>query len=508
NNTQNNTSTDLCAEVTCERGVCEPTSGECSNASDCGGEDANCLQGYSCVNDLCRADIPCDANGTCERGQCVDGACLDPETCAADEECVEGSFCDGGTCAPDPCSTTSCEDGGVCVTGTGACENPETCASDRDCLLDFACISGSCVDEDAYCDDLDCARGECSFEERECVSASDCGGDDSLCLEGEYCGADNTCQPNICDTINQTCPRGECNPANGECQNPATCAAGEECLDGYWCLAGTCALPDEACAQSTCEGNQVCSYDEANLATACAENAEGCNSALDCLDERVCRQGACGEAPACEADQFEPNDGMGEETPFLDVTDTGRINQLTLCDGDVDRFGYDIAEDPEETGLLLVNLEINPEDVGLGKVKVSVLNGPGFLVSEGTNEDENGNLTNFVRLEDVVVTDIDMGTYKVVVEQDGAINSAGLRYSIQIDLADPDILNACKAPRTLTENAVVTGNFNMAQSTGLTTTCADTGGTLRELLYRFEIKERAYASFLGQGAANFSISVR
>ncbi|MEC9398683.1 MAG: hypothetical protein VX475_13735, partial [Myxococcota bacterium] len=41
NNTQNNTSTDLCAEVTCERGVCEPTSGECSNASDCGGEDAN-----------------------------------------------------------------------------------------------------------------------------------------------------------------------------------------------------------------------------------------------------------------------------------------------------------------------------------------------------------------------------------------------------------------------------------------------------------------------------------
>ncbi|MEC9442979.1 MAG: PPC domain-containing protein, partial [Myxococcota bacterium] len=151
---------------------------------------------------------------------------------------------------------------------------------------------------------------------------------------------------------------------------------------------------------------------------------------------------------------------------------------------------------------------INPEDVGLGKVKVSVLNGPGFLVSEGTNEDENGNLTNFVRLEDVVVTDIDMGTYKVVVEQDGAINSAGLRYSIQIDLADPDILNACKAPRTLTENAVVTGNFNMAQSTGLTTTCADTGGTLRELLYRFEIKERAYASFLGQGAANFSISVR
>jgi len=510
NNTPNNTSVeDLCAEVTCERGVCDAASGECSNATDCGGEDASCLQGYSCVNDLCRADIPCNANGSCDRGQCVDGACLDPEMCSANEDCVEGSFCDNGSCEPDPCSTTSCEDGGVCITGTGACENPETCAADRDCLTGFACIEGACLDDASYCATLECERGECSFEERECVSAEDCGGDDNLCLDGEYCGADNTCQPNICDTINQTCPRGECNPSNGECQNPTTCAAADDCLDGYWCIADSCVLPEDACSQESCAGNQRCEYDDASLATTCSENAEeGCNSAIDCLDDRVCRSGVCEDAPMCAPDQFEPNNVDGEETAFLDVTDTGRINQLTLCDGDVDRFGYDIAEDPEETGLLLVNLELNPEDIGLGKVKVSVLNGPGFLVSEGTNEDDDGNLTGFVRLEDVVVTDIDMGVYTVIVEQEGQLNPAGLRYSIQIDLADPDILNACENPPLLAEGMAVAGTFMSAQSAGLTSTCADAGGTSPEVLYRLDVKNPVYATFLGQGAANFSISVR
>lgn len=518
NNANNNTTTtpqaDACKDVECERGVCqvEDEQAVCKNTPDCDGDDSACLAGYSCVNDLCRADTPCKSDGTCERGTCDAGACLNPEMCTTTQGCLDGYFCDSGSCELDPCGEDSCGDGGVCEEGTGSCLNPATCQGSDECLPNFACISGSCEDETSYCADLNCARGECSFEERECVSAASCGGDDEKCLAGEYCASDNTCKPNICDTINQTCERGDCERATGECVNPATCDAASDCLDGFRCItsgaSSTCQTSEESCATLTCEGNQLCDYDESALATQCVESDQGCAVIADCVGDRVCRSGACVDAPACSPDGFEPNNAVGEEVLFLDNATAGLISGLTLCDGDVDRFGYAIDEDPEDTGLLLVNVKLNPEDVGAGKVKVTVLNGPGFTVSTATNEDADGNLTDTVRIEDVVVSDIDMGVYKVIVEQEGALNPGGIRYSLQVDLANPNILNACEAPALLAEGTALAGSFSMAQSSELTTTCADGGGSLSEVIYRIDVTERVYATFLGQGASNISLSLR
>lgn len=255
---------DLCADVVCAEGVCDPATGEC----------APCV-GPSCTVDLC-ADV------TCERG--------------------------------------------VCAADSGECVNAETCTTENEattCLDGYGCYGQECVSAEEYCAAQTCERGVCSFEERGCVNGDSCS-TDTQCLGGFFCD-NGTCAENKCDADMVMCDRGVCNAADGTCINAENCTAGNECLDNNYCIEGACVDAGQAC--EVCTGNQECAYDGTNAVT-CQESADGCDNSLDCLDDRVCDAGACVEPGTCQPDALEPNDAtaptvLSEGTPRQSATICG-----------------------------------------------------------------------------------------------------------------------------------------------------------------------------------------
>ena len=513
----NNDSPNLCEDVTCERGVCEAASGECINAVDCGGDTSQCLTGYTCTNNSCRADVPCNEDDTCARGTCEAGACVDTPMCADTSECLAGNYCNEGTCEEDPCDENTC-DRGVCEEGSSDCINPMMCEADIDCLTDFKCIEGTCTDEATFCADNPCDRGVCDFETLGCVNAQDCSVDengndlndteaDQQCLEGNYCDG-GACQVNECDEDMVMCDRGVCDRASGVCVSADPCNAPDECVDGELCIMNTCTPDQEARDAVECPGNQVKEYDEENLEVVCAEDPEGCGNAIDCLGDRVCDAGACADPGMCMPDALEPNDDAMTQTAFLSEAVSNQLRDLTLCGGNVDRFAYNVDEDPQTEGLLLVDVQLDPADVGLGTVAVRVLGPTGFPVTtERTNVDIDGNPTNRIRIEDVVVGAMDSGEYIVEVEGTG-LNTQGIRYSMTVDLLDAGVLTACEMPTTLAPNSAVPGDFSQAPAQALTSTCFDDAGQAGDLVYQIDLQERSYVTLLAQGAADVALSVR
>ena len=508
----------MCVDVTCTRGVCDAATGGCVNASDCDGDDDQCLSGYSCTNDICRADEVCDEDGTCSRGICNAGACIDDPACSTDTDCLEGNYCDAGTCEVDPCDAQTCVGrGGVCEAGSSDCLNADTCSQDSECLSGFECLDGTCTDSAAYCADLACTRGECSFEQRACINPSSCGGDDTLCLEGFFCASD-ICVVNECDENNISCGRGTCDPISGDCLDTNPCTTFTDCIDGKVCVAATAGGAQGTCTESqaaldaapACDGNQVKEYDDATLSVVCVEDGvNGCLNAIDCLGDRVCEAGVCADAMACVPDAFEPNDLEADQTAFLTEATANTLSNLSLCPGDVDRFAYNIDEDAQDQGLLLVDLQIDPEDIGLGTLTVKVFAPTGLQISaDETNVDENGNLTDRIRIEDIVVSDGDMGNFVIEVSGEN-LNTQGIDYALSVDVLDAGVLDACANPTPVALNQAIAGDFSQGQpSTALTSSCSDSAGTLEELVYVLDVQQRSFTTIIAQGGADLSLSIR
>ncbi len=182
---------------TCYGGFCTPSTGGCTDATDCaGGEvcangvcvpgdppaqcanDYDCPGGYTCENGVCQPGgvvdgcttaADCPANGTDDVGPaCVGGLCtsnrIAPTSCAAGETCAPGTSCSGGVCLPiaGACELDSdCSDGSSCVAGwcgvacasgsectTGVCSLgrcADPCGDYSQCGNYEACLSGGCV---------------------------------------------------------------------------------------------------------------------------------------------------------------------------------------------------------------------------------------------------------------------------------------------------------------------------------------------------------------------------
>ncbi len=475
---------DVCADVTCEGGVCDPDTGLCTNADVCDGDDA-CVDGFVCRDEACVS------------------------SCTSNSSCGEGFYCDDGACAPNPCADVEC-DRGVCEINTGECVNASACTSATQaeaCLDDHLCVDGDCIQVADFCAELACDRGICSADERACVNVDNCAGDDMNCVDGFFCADDNTCQENACADGGE-CARGVCDQVSGECVNPETCAAADDCVDGDVCLSGSCTPQTEACGAEGCPGNQACTYDASALTAACEEDpAGGCLNAVDCVDDRICLDGACAAPEACVADEREPNDTDAEAVAFATAANLGTIPNLSLCPGDTDVFSFDSLEDPDEEGLLLVRADIVPTDVGLGTVTIELVGPNGNVVATGTNVEAGVARTS---VEVSATVDIVVGTDYLIRVSSSDATTAGVRYDLTADVVSMDVVATCSNLATLTPGTPVVGTTVGVTNTALLSSCNDDDATKPEVVYALELTEDAWVELqltpeLGYDAA---LSVR
>ncbi len=450
----------------------------------------------------CSEPDPCE-DLTCESGICVDGECTvaqEERSCSSSSECTDDEFCTSeGTCAQDPCATTQC-DRGQCEVGTGTCVNATFCtAADEatSCLEGSRCVAGTCLDEEALCEDLACERGVCSFGELACVNAESCTSD-TECTAGFFCEA-GSCAPNQCDQSMTDCPRGTCDAATGECVNPESCASTNECLDGDICIDGACVTETTACA--ACTGNQVCDYDEAALSVTCVENASGCSNALDCTGERQCVDQACADPIACEPDSAEPNDTIETATSIQNDAATG----LSLCSGNVDVFTFNTNADELQRGSLVVDVEIDRADVGLGTLIVDLVDAADSVVASAETTSPAGP-THFARVEHSI-SFVNSGVYTVRVSSADA-STAGVRYSVSADIVEEATLRACDSVRQLDLSVPVAGNTLAGASNALSTSCIDpTGGSAAEEIWSIEVPEPGILTVQATPSIDADISI-
>jgi hypothetical protein len=203
-------SLDPCLKVDCARGVCEQTTGECTDREACTEEtqDVDCLGGNYCYEERCRSEEEICTVLDCSRGVCsfAQRACVDSDGCVGNDMlCLEGNFCnDEGQCQKNACDRDmiSC-DRGVCEPATGACVNAPNCGVQDDCIDGHVCVGDVCTPVGQECGADGCPGNQvceydavqfqaiCVEEDAGCTQALDCR-DDRVCTDG-LCSAPETC---------------------------------------------------------------------------------------------------------------------------------------------------------------------------------------------------------------------------------------------------------------------------------------------------------------------------
>jgi len=252
------------------------------------------------------ADMGCPT--ACECGQVQDPTSCecsdDPDGCAEDCDCVGDGVCNAGACelgctdddacaAIDPTAPTCFE---------GRCGN---CAADEDCYGESTCG-----------DDLRCRAADPCSDTRECAGLR-CADDD--CVEALGCGEGDCPEGWSCDAS------GECVAIRGRCRQAVECPLGLTCAVSQQPAAcGRCANDGD------CPGAQACELGSGR----CVET--GCVGDGDCVLGRTCVEGRC-EAPACEDDNFEPNQTFDEARELA-----GGVEHRNLGGCDDDWFFFEI----------------------------------------------------------------------------------------------------------------------------------------------------------------------
>ncbi len=284
---------------TCQTGAC--TGG---TPRDCGGEGA-CMAGGTC-NEGARAcengtptnlGLPCDDGLFCWDGSvCLaDGTCgdADPHDCSAVEDdcndsvcnelldrclrdaktngtgCDDGRFCTavdtctGGTCggtsrdcsgAADACNTGVCnETDDVCAPAPRA--DGTSCPDSLYCTVGETCLSGSCTTQPRNCNAVgnQCNNPSCNEALDTCAPTPK--PNNTLCEDGQFCTASDTCQsgactpggPRDCSLVADECHQGVCNESANVCEPVETgtcnCNAG---IDGDFDGSNQCDDCDDA----------------------------------------------------------------------------------------------------------------------------------------------------------------------------------------------------------------------------------------------------------------------
>ncbi|MFW5965946.1 MAG: hypothetical protein ACOCV2_00445, partial [Persicimonas sp.] len=341
---------------------------------------------------------------------------------------------------------------------------------------------------DTFCDDIECERGECSFEEGGCANADHCEGDDEACLEGFFCNSHGQCQPDLCEQNEVECQNGgECIPSSGECGNPTTCEEDGDCVDSppHLCVGNECRPESSLCGDATgdggCPANQECELDDDEAE--CVEPAQ-CETSFDCQQDRQCGGLECIDPIPCKDDYFEPNDSVDEATPFHDVAENNTARG-SLCEDDTDVFTFDSREiiDATTRGELVVQADVPRRDQGLGQLEIEV-----------TDEDGNSDVAStgsMGREGSATVSQLlgvnEHGEYTVEISPDGEFSESGLEYDLSVDLIPEETVDACDGAQPIRTDSRVSGTTEDARSTFIDSSCVEGGEDLSDVIYELEL---------------------
>jgi hypothetical protein len=244
------TALDVCHAV----GVCNKTTGLCSNPNAPGGtscDDGNpCTRTDVCQSGTCRGTNPlpctaldnCHVAGTCNpaTGQCSNPAKAEGANCNDGDSCTKTDTCRAGVCTganPVVCKASDrCHVPGTCDPATGACSNPpKVCAPSDQCHDPGVCSL---------------ATGACSNPPKENGAACD---DGNLCTTTDACiaGVCFSGSPVVCGVC-----QNACDPSTGQCPSRpegTSCADGNACNGEEQCRGGAC----RAATPWAAEGNLV-----------------------------------------------------------------------------------------------------------------------------------------------------------------------------------------------------------------------------------------------------------
>lgn len=315
-------------------GLCNPSTGTCSNPNKPDGTGCNdsnpCTQTDGCVSGTCVGGNPvvcpppdqCHNAGQCDTttGVCTYQAKTDGTACSDGNACTQSDSCVAGACVgtnPVTCTASDqCHIAGVCNTTTGVCSNPvappgTSCDDGNLCTQTDTCSStGACVGANPVtCTALDQCHlaGTCNPGTGVCSNPPK--PDGALCNDGTLCTQTDTCASGVCVGTNpvqctsapQCHDPGVCDPATGTCSY-AIKAAGSSCVDSNPCTqndtcnaSGTCisGTPTVCPTPDQCHDPGVC--DTSTGACSNPPKAEGtsCNDGDACTQGDQCHSGSC-----------------------------------------------------------------------------------------------------------------------------------------------------------------------------------------------------------------------
>jgi cysteine-rich repeat protein len=289
-------------------GTCNPVSGLCSNPTRPDGTPCNdgnsCTQTDACAAGTCTGTNPvvctasdqCHAAGVCNptTGVCSNPARADGSACNDGNTCTQTDTCQAGACSganPVVCTPLDgCHDAGVCDTGTGVCSNPakpngSACNDGNACTQTDTCSAGICTGTNPLvCTASDpChSAGVCNTTTGLCSNPAKPNG--TACNDGNACTQTDACasgvctgtNPVVCTASDQCHAAGTCNPGNGVCSDPpqpdgTACDDGDACTRADRCAAGVCAGPLPSCGDGVVQAGcgEVCDHGAGNGSDQC-----------------------------------------------------------------------------------------------------------------------------------------------------------------------------------------------------------------------------------------------
>ena len=350
---------DRCAGVTCtaqsdchEVGVCNPSTGDCSNPVKPVGtmcSDGNTGTVFDVCNDMgaCVGQDLC-AGVVCQMSQCISGGTCSPQTglcvytnqpsgtaCDDGISYTDNDRCDSGVCkgTDNGCGQISCD---LPIQGPDACRASGVCNGGA-CEWMYLAVGSPCVDGDA-----DTVNDMCV----------DSGNGVVKCQGVNKC-IGVTCDADQCNEV------GTCNPQDGTCVHTAK-ADGTTCDDGIAttfkdkCEMGVCRGTD-LCIGVDCSGTAVvgtCKEGVCDQATGMcvskdAPDGFGCDDSDATTSNDVCMAGVCKGTDRCAsvtcnnpmAGQCEESTGRCDPTTGQCAFSINKVDGTPCDDGDASTMG-------------------------------------------------------------------------------------------------------------------------------------------------------------------------